>query len=662
MEKSGGARQRSAFSADNVEQTSDLLRLREAAAHVDTPTSPEPARAPLLANPASADPDSTDQIRAAGEVSRQKPQTATASNWSVSPGTLVVGRYEVLELVQHSGMGRVYKARDRQRERAGLAKPFVALKFASPATEVSIDTTSYLRQEFLKLSGLRHPNIVAVYDLDTHRGSDFIVLEWLQGETLAELLGRINSKRIALSKAQEIVASVAGALAHAHAASIVHGDVKPSNIFLTDEHVVKVLDFGSSGKSSSGISATGEEEGERSWATRAYASCELLSSESACPGDDVFALGVTAYYLLSGERPYGELDALDAKEQGMQPEPLPEDAREHWPAIRAALQLDAADRPVDAGDFLARFEERPEAGPQEVFPRPIPVQRMAVVYGALAAVVIAVTIWWSIPGSQPATSPVTDLLEKAAIALESDRLIEPADDSALHYYRAVLAEDPSSAAASDGLDRIAETYLSGARAALAAEDFEEAVRSVATAKSVQPSHFGIAAIEDLLERYRRDLLVSARQVSSTDIDQAQTYLARAALISQEDDADIESVRAELLQQARDADVDALLRRIDQRILAERLTVPSGDSAIDLFRQASRLAPGDRQVRLAADRIVTALLFQAMFAISNGDLDNAAGFIEAAKSLEVRHLALARAEYELAKARHQAMMEGPSPAE
>lgn len=657
MEKSGGARQSSAFSADNVEQTSDLLRLREAAARVDTPTSPEPARAPLLASPSSADPDSTDQIRAAGEVSKQKIQTASAGDWTVSPGTLVVGRYEVLELVQHSGMGRVYKARDRQRERAGLAKPFVALKFASPASEDSIDTTSYLRQEFLKLSGLRHPNIVAAYDLDTHRGRDFIVLEWLQGETLAELLGRLNSKRIALSKAQEIVASVAGALAHAHAASIVHGDIKPSNIFLTDEHVVKVLDFGSSGKSSSGISAAGE--GERSWATRAYASCELLSSETACPGDDVFALGVTAYCLLSGERPYGELDALDAKERGMQPEPLPKDARAHWPAIRAALQLDAADRPVDAGDFRARFVERPEAEPQEVFRRPIPVQRMAVVYGALAAVVIAVTVWWSIPGSQPATSPVTVLLENAAFALESDRLTEPADDSALHYYRAVLAEDPSSAAASDGMDRIAETYLSNARAALAAEDFEEAVRSVVTAKSVQPFHFGIAAIEDLLERYRRDLLVSARQVSSTDIDQAQAYLTRAALISQEDDADIESVRAELLQQARAADVDVLMRRIDQRILAERLTVPAGDSAIDLFRQASRLAPDDRQVRLAADRIVTALLFQAMFAISNGKLDDAGGFIEAAKSLEVRHLALARAEYELAKARHQAILDGPS---
>ncbi|HEX7719364.1 MAG TPA: serine/threonine-protein kinase [Woeseiaceae bacterium] len=652
MEKSGGARQRSAFSADNVEQTSDLLRLREAASRVDTPTSPGPARAQLLANPASADPDSTDQIRAAGEVSKQKPQTESAGTWTVSPGTLVVGRYEVLELVQHSGMGRVYKARDRQRERAGLEKPFVALKFASPASEDSIDTTSYLRQEFLKLSVLRHPNIVAAYDLDTHRGSDFIVLEWLQGETLAELLGRINSKRIALSKAQEIVASVAAALAHAHAASIVHGDIKPSNIFLTDEHAVKVLDFGSSGNSSAG-------EGERSWATRAYASCELLSSESAGPADDVFALGVTAYYLLSGERPYGELDALDAKEQGMQPEPLPEDAREHWPAIRAALQLDAADRPVDAGDFLARFEERPEAEPQEVFPRPIPVQRMAVAYGALAAVVIAVTVWWSIPGAQQSPSPVDDLLEKAAFALESDRLTGPGDDSALHYFRAVLAEDPSSAAASNGLDRIAETYLSGARTALAAEDFDGAVRSLAMAKDVQPSHFGIAAIEDLLARHRRDLLVSARQVSSSDIDQAQVYLTRAAMISQEDDADIESVRAELLQQARAADVDALMRRIDQRILSERLTMPAGDSAMDLYWQASRLAPDDRQVRLAADRIVTALLFQAMFAVSNGKLDDAEGFIEAAKSLEVRHLALARAEYELAKARHQTMLDGPS---
>ncbi len=652
MEKSGGARQRSAFSEDNVEQTSDLLRLREAATRVDTPTSPEPARAPLLASPANADPDSTDQIRVAGEASKHKTPTERASSGSVSVGTLVVGRYEVLELVRHSGMGRVYKARDRQRERAGLPKPFVALKFASPASEDSIDTTSYLRQEFLKLSGLRHPNIVAVYDLDTHRGSDFIVLEWLQGETLAELLGRINSKRIALSKAKDIVASVAAALAHAHAASIVHGDIKPSNVFLTDEHVVKVLDFGSSGTSSAG-------DGERSWATRAYASCELLSSETACPGDDVFALGVTAYYLLSGERPYGELDALDAKEQGMQPDPLPEDAREHWPPIRAALQLDAADRPVDAVDFLARFDERAEEVPPVVFPRPIPVQRISVAYGALATVVIAVTLWWSIPGSQTTTSPVADLLEKAAFALESERLIEPADDSALHYYRAVLAEEPANATASDGLDRIAEQYLSGARASLAAEDFDGAVRSLATAQRVQPSHFGIATIEDLLQRYRRDLLVSARQVASTDIDLAQLYLTRAELLSQDNDADIEAVRAELLQQARATDVDALMRRIDQRILAERLTVPAGDSAIDLFRQAARLAPDDRQVRLAADRIVTALLFQAMFAISNGKLDDADGFIEAAKSLQVRHLALARAEYELAKARHQTMLQGPS---
>jgi hypothetical protein len=84
--------------------------------------------------------------------------------------------------------------------------------------------------------------------------------------------------------------------------------------------------------------------------------------------------------------------------------------------------------------------------------------------------------------------------------------------------------------------------------------------------------------------------------------------------------------------------------------------------LDLLQRARQLAPNDRQVRLAADRIVTALLFQAMFAISHGDLEDAGMYIDAAKSLQIRHLALARAEYELARATHQEMIRQPSPAE
>jgi serine/threonine protein kinase len=665
LEKSGGARQRSAFSADPVERTSDLVRLRGTSSQPETPTSPTSISATSSSLPSRRDPDRTDPIGDAADEKGKSgnhpgfadEQARISNGWFISTLTLVAGRYEVLEQVRHSGMGLVYKARDRHRERAGLQEPFVALKVACPAGDDSMDTTGYLRQEFLKLSRLRHPNIVAVYDLETHAGNDFMVLEWLQGETLAELLGRINSKRIALSKAQEIITSVAEALAHAHKAAIVHGDIKPSNIFLTEQHVVKILDFGSSGRTSDD---TGE--AERSWATLGYASCELLSGEAPRPCDDVFALGITAYGLLCGERPYGDLDARAAREQGLAPAPLPEDAQEHWPAIRAALQLDPAERPADAGEFLSRFTDRIVEPSPAPFPRPVPMQRMAIVYGALAALVLAATVWWSIPEVPRPSSPVRTLLEDAEEAFAENRLIEPADDSAYRYYRSILEEDPDNAVALGGIDRIAEHYLSGARTALAAENYNGAMQNFETARQVQPTHFGIAAIEDLLVRYRRDLLVRARQAASNDLDQAQVYLTRAALLSDANDPEVAAVRAELQREARIAEVDSLLRGIDERILAERLTVPAGDSALDLLRRARQLGPDDRQVRLAADRIVTALLFQAMFAISHGDLEDAGMYIDAAKSLQIRHLALARAEYELARATHQEMIRQPSLAE
>jgi hypothetical protein len=133
-------------------------------------------------------------------------------------------------------------------------------------------------------------------------------------------------------------------------------------------------------------------------------------------------------------------------------------------------------------------------------------------------------------------------------------------------------------------------------------------------------------------------------------------------LSDANDPEVAAVRVELQRETRIAEVDSLLRGIDERILAERLTVPAGNSALDLLQRARQLAPNDRQVRLAADRIVTALLFQAMFAISHGDLEDAGMYIDAAKSLQIRHLALARAEYELARATHQEMIRQPSPAE
>jgi hypothetical protein len=219
----------------------------------------------------------------------------------------------------------------------------------------------------------------------------------------------------------------------------------------------------------------------------------------------------------------------------------------------------------------------------------------------------------------------------------------------------VLADDPGNAVAVDGLDGIAEEYLVRARSALASGDFAGANGNLRRAREVQPEHFGIPVIAELIDRHRRDLLVRARQASATDAEQADRYLMHAAALSDANDPDIARVRDELQQEKSAAAVDALLRGIDQRILSERLTVPQGDSAVDLMRRASQLAPGNRQVQVAAERIASALLFQSMFAISNEKLDAAQSYIDSAKALKVKHLALARAEYELARARTRAMV-------
>lgn len=570
-----------------------------------------------------------------------------AGRTSVAPEETLAGRYVIIEKVDHCGMGLVYKALDRRRQRAGMPVPWVALKFATTKCGDRTTTSSYLRQEFLKLSQVSHPNIVSVYDFDNDNGLDFIVMEWLEGQTLANLLLQITSKRIALGKAADIVRSIGSALAHAHDLGIVHGDVKASNIFLTENRSVKLLDFGSSASSR----AIADVETERNWATRAYASCEVLRGDTPQPHDDVFSLGVTAYCLLSGERPFGDLDAVEAKEQGVVPPPLPEDAQECWPAVERALRFDARDRPANAGEFLLEFTDPPAkvaAAPAERN------QLEHIAYGAVAIALIIAFVAWAAGSVGGAPTAEQTILDDADDAFEAGRLVGSGEDSAFALYSSVLEAAPDAPRALDGVERIAEHYLTLARDALAADDPEAAAANLALARDVMPEHYGIAITSDLIARYGKDLLVNARQLAESDLEQAEVLLARASAFLPAGDPALEQVQADLARYRREAKLDVLLRGIDARILAERLTIPQGDSAIDLLRQARELAPNDREVILAADRIATALLFQSMFAISSGKLDDAQRFIDAAKALDVKHLALARAQYELAKARHEAV--------
>lgn len=572
-------------------------------------------------------------------------------------GTVLAGRYVILEEVARNSTRQVYKALDRQRSLAGDLEPWVALKVAS-SDDARARHQVRLREEYRMLLRLRHPNIVGVYDLCRDGNTEFIVLEWLSGQTLADLLGSIKSHRIALSTAKNIVTELAEALAFAHASGIVHGDIKPSNVFLTEDHSIRIIDFGASS-----LLATHPGVDEQPlWATRAYASCEVLLGNAPRTADDVFSLGVTAYRLFSGEWPFGEMTSLAAKDGCIEASELPDEALGCGLAVRQALQFDAIDRPSDAMAFvrLLGTETDKRDLPAKAIPFRIPQPKIIGSGLAAMAVALAVILLW--PESEPAPSAVDNLLAKADAAFVGGQLLEPIVESAFDRYQAILNVDPLNSVALERMDIIAEKVLDHSRLALKEERFDDALAYLAEARMVRPDHFGIPILEDLVGRYRRDLLVSARQVLAIDADLAEQYVSSAEALSAAEDVAIAAVRMEIEQERSSAELEILIRKIDERILSERLLVPKSDSALDLLVQAREIAADDWQVQLAADRITSALIFQAWFATSRSNFDAAQSFIDAAATLDVRHLALARAKYELVKSRNDAEQKPASDAD
>src|SRR5512137_1414832 len=145
-----------------------------------------------------------------------------------------LGPYEVLGLIAAGGMGEVYKARDTRLDRS------VAIKVLPPGLSADPERRTRFAREARTIAGLAHPHICTLFDVGEHNGSTFLVMEHLQGETLAD---RLLKGRLPLDEALTTATEIAGALAAAHRQGIVHRDLKPSNVMLTKTGA-KLLDFG----------------------------------------------------------------------------------------------------------------------------------------------------------------------------------------------------------------------------------------------------------------------------------------------------------------------------------------------------------------------------------------------------------------------------------
>ena len=256
----------------------------------------------------------------------------------------IVGRYRIEGRLGVGGMSTVQLAFDQRLER------YVAIKLLAEHLADDPTFVSRFRREALAAARLVHPNIVQVFDFgfDEHQRQHFIVMEHVAGHSCAELLRDHGAMDV--DQAVDVVIQACRGLDYAHRNGVVHRDVKPGNLLVSDSDVVKLADFGiARATDQSSITQVGSVLG-----TAAYLAPEQARGEEAGPRADLYSLGVVTYQLLSGRLPYeaNSLSELALKQQREPPPPVDE-INPHVPpeladAVAMALSLDKEDRPASA--------------------------------------------------------------------------------------------------------------------------------------------------------------------------------------------------------------------------------------------------------------------------------------------------------------------------
>jgi serine/threonine protein kinase len=200
-----------------------------------------------------------------------------------------ISHYTILEKLGEGGMGVVYKAQDTRLDR------FVALKFLPPHLNASEADKARFIQEAKAASALNHPNVCTIHDIQEHDGQMFIVMEYVEGQTLQEKKSSISYKQ-----AIDIGIQIADGLAAAHEKGIVHRDIKPENIMIRKDGIAQIMDFGLA--KLQGVSRLTKEGS--TVGTAGYMSPEQVQGQDADHRSDIFSYGVVLYELLTGGLPF----------------------------------------------------------------------------------------------------------------------------------------------------------------------------------------------------------------------------------------------------------------------------------------------------------------------------------------------------------------------
>ncbi|MGN9808725.1 Stk1 family PASTA domain-containing Ser/Thr kinase [Micromonospora sp. BQ11] len=280
-------------------------------------------------------------------------------------GSLIDGRYRIRGRVARGGMATVYTATDERLERT------VAVKIIHPSQAPDTRTgmagfVARFTDEAKTIARLTHPNVVAVYDQGTHGGMPYLVMEYVRGRTLRDVLA--ERRRLNPDEALAIAEQMLAAIAAAHRAGLVHRDVKPENVLVAEaptggvanlvDSVVKVADFGLA----RAVEASAEDDSNQLMATVAYVAPELVTDGHADPRTDVYSAGIVLFEMLTGRVPYDGDRPVDVAWQHVDrdvPAPsvlVPGLPRALDDLVGRATRRDPGARPTDAGAMLAEVQ------------------------------------------------------------------------------------------------------------------------------------------------------------------------------------------------------------------------------------------------------------------------------------------------------------------
>src|SRR5579863_1721542 len=278
------------------------------------------------------------------------PQKILSAPQALNPGSVLGGRYEILQMLGEGGMGAVYKARDRELDR------YVALKIIRPELANQPEVLRRFKQELILARKVTHKNVIRIFDLGEADGIKFISMDFIEGQDLRSLLNQKG--KLSPEEATAIMLQVCQALDAAHAEGVVHRDLKPQNIMIDAQGRTTVMDFGiARSMELTGMTQTGALIG-----TPEYMSPEQAKGQEVDARSDLFTLGIIFYELLTGKTPYVS-DTVVAtllkrtQERARPPSQLePTLPRYLNDLVVHCLEIDPRDRYQTASEVLADLE------------------------------------------------------------------------------------------------------------------------------------------------------------------------------------------------------------------------------------------------------------------------------------------------------------------